>query len=190
MVKSLLALCASFFAKGSVDSAKAFLDYEQRPGAVAIEKSFVSIDYIGGDFEVIGGLGSIPSSFREGEYVGFSGVEISKDLFAKSKSNEDLIFNFKNIGKEFKILTVQLVVGRGFSKKLYAIDLDMKNLSKSSKIKWKDFKESFRGRIGDASYNGNGDSVLAVRFFLKRSSNAPKSQSLLDYHFKLSNLAL
>ena len=97
MLKSFFVIFSSLFARGGESQLMPFLDYEQRPEAVAIEKSFVKINEIESGFEVFGGLGSIPSTYRDGEFVGFSGVEVSEEIIEKKKGgSKGLFFNFEN----------------------------------------------------------------------------------------------
>lgn len=188
MFKPLLIMLSSVFVKGGESGAVPFLDYEQRPEAVAIEKSFVEINKLKSGFEILGGLGSLPS-VRRGEFVGFSGTEIPTSVIRNEQNtSESLFFEFENFKDELKVLTVQIVLTRKKSQRLYAIDLSVDRLEKETEILWADFKESYRGRIGEASYEGDHNDVAEIRFFLKRSTNAAREKTLLLYQFKVLNL--
>ncbi len=161
-----------------------FLDYQERPGAQAIEKSFVQVNSYKKVYDVKGGLGSIPSTYRENEFVGFSGVEVYRSEF-EINGKESLTFKVKNLSDEVKVLTIQLKLKK---QTLYSIDLNRSDLKTTNKIKFSEFKKSYRGKISDEKFEAGSNKIKSLRFFLKRSSNAPSSSDLLEYSFSLSDL--
>lgn len=163
-----------------------FLDSDQRPGAKPISASaaevFISDN---GSLRFHGTLGAIPAEV-EGNYVGFSGVEIEwKDQDLICLKGDQIEFCLNDVKPVGGVLTVHLIVGSESpleEEKIFAMDVSASlNLMQ---LKLSQFRESHRGKYRDQFFDGQ-KSIVKVRIFFRRSQNSAESTLALDIGFQL-----
>jgi len=185
MLKSFFCFFTSLFASEQpIESITSFLDKEQRPGAHIVTESFVDFGLSSQSVDIKGVLGAIKSERNPGFFVAFSGAELMyKNFWPSTDKSENFSFEIRDV-KNVKILSLHLVLK---DKSVYGLDLELSGAvsSKNFELQFSDFKESFRGRIGDSQFEGGQEQIEAVRFFLKRSENLPQSSEPLEFSFSL-----
>ncbi len=159
------------------------LDSDIRPNAPVVTASSSVVGETEDEIYCSGVLGAIHSE-SPGRFVGFTGVEIFVAAFAPLESKQ-IEFQFLSFESDLRepLLTVQLV---DLANDSYSVVL-APSLQPFC-LPLSDFCRSYRGRILPESYAGT--ELKSVRFFLKRSDNAPKTNEKINFSFYIHKASL
>ena len=192
----------NFNIDNQVIPARAFLDSEQRPDAVPVTPSSVTVTARPGrntqdgspspafiDFEVSAQLGAIASESGKGDYVGFAGVELDGLMLrsnAGCSSGESYVgLTMAQRSRARVVYTAQIVVEGNGVVSTYESDIDF-DADKSFRLElaFDQFQLSVRGKKSATVFDGKG-AIRKLRVFVKRSLNEPKSTTAIPVQFEI-----